>query len=228
MESISKFNNSKEIIAFLAERFPACFKAKGEAIPLKIGIFQDIIKRIQDEKQLSKTQLRLALRLYTSSWRYLYSIKSGVSRIDLDGNVCGILEEKHIKYACKQLEEAKIRFQAQRQELQKSKKTKKYFFEMHPCNSIEHKSGEHKIEKKINKENMSSCNLNLNKLSSIVRTLDSESILNNTTLQPGQNIKVKAGKKSINATVLEITKDGIRVQLSSGIAVIMRAEHLKF
>ncbi len=45
---------------------------------------------------LSKTQLRAALRLYTSSWRYLYGVKAGAIRVDLDGNPCGELEEQHI------------------------------------------------------------------------------------------------------------------------------------
>lgn len=63
---------------------------------------------------LSKTQLRAALRLYTSSWRYLYGVKAGAIRVDLDGNPCGELEEQHIAHARQQLEEAKARVQAQR------------------------------------------------------------------------------------------------------------------
>ena len=63
---------------------------------------------------LSKTQLRSALRLYTSSWRYLYGIKAGAIRVDLDGNACGVLDEQHVEHARKQLEEAKARVQAQR------------------------------------------------------------------------------------------------------------------
>ena len=41
-------------------------------------------------------------------------------------------------------------------------------------------------------------------------------------------IKVRAGKSAMDATVLEIAKDGVRVQLSSGLAMIVRAEHLQF
>ncbi len=63
---------------------------------------------------LSKTQLRAALRLYTSSWRYLYGVKAGAIRVDLDGNPCGELEEQHIAHARQQLEEAKARVQTQR------------------------------------------------------------------------------------------------------------------
>lgn len=67
---------------------------------------------------LSKTQLRSALRLYTSSWRYLYGVKPGATRVDLDGNPCGELEEQHVEHARKQLEEAKACVQAQRAEQQ--------------------------------------------------------------------------------------------------------------
>ncbi|MEY4923366.1 MAG: hypothetical protein RLY17_2083, partial [Pseudomonadota bacterium] len=114
MENQPKLNSSKEVIAFLAERFPLCFTAEGEARPLKIGIFQDLVERVQGEENLSKTQLRSALRLYTSSWRYLYGVKVGAERVDLDGNPCGVLEEQHVEHARKQLEEAKARVQAQR------------------------------------------------------------------------------------------------------------------
>ena len=34
MENQPKLNSSKEVIAFLAERFPHCFSAEGEARPL--------------------------------------------------------------------------------------------------------------------------------------------------------------------------------------------------
>ena len=84
MENQPKLNSSKEVIAFLAERFPHCFSAEGEARPLKIGIFQDLVDRVAGEMNLSKTQLRSALRLYTSSWRYLYGVKPGATRVDLE------------------------------------------------------------------------------------------------------------------------------------------------
>jgi len=44
----------------------------------------------------------------------------------------------------------------------------------------------------------------------------------------GQALKVKAGNNAMDATVLEITKDGVRVQLTSGMSMIVRAEHLLF
>jgi len=49
-----------------------------------------------------------------------------------------------------------------------------------------------------------------------------------TALSVGQAIKVKAGNNAMDATVQEITKDGVRVQLTSGMSMIVRAEHLLF
>ena len=49
-----------------------------------------------------------------------------------------------------------------------------------------------------------------------------------TALKIGQEIKVRAGKDAMDATVLEIAKGEVRVQLASGLAMIVRAEHLQF
>lgn len=122
MENQPKLNSSKEVIAFLAERFPLCFTTEGETRPLKIGIFQDLVERVPESDNVSKTQLRSALRLYTSSWRYLYGVKLGAQRVDLDGNPCGELEQQHVDHARTQLEEAKARVQAQRAEQQAKKR----------------------------------------------------------------------------------------------------------
>ena len=46
MENQPKLNSSKEVIAFLAERFPHCYIAEGESRPLKICIFQDLFDRV--------------------------------------------------------------------------------------------------------------------------------------------------------------------------------------
>ena len=79
MENQPKLNSSKEVIAFLAERFPQCFSAEGEARPLKIGIFQDLVERVGGEMNLSKNpasrcitslHLELALSLRRKSRRY--------------------------------------------------------------------------------------------------------------------------------------------------------------
>ena len=48
---IQKLTSNKEIIAYLAEKFPLCFILEGEAKPLKIGLFQDLAKALQDDER---------------------------------------------------------------------------------------------------------------------------------------------------------------------------------
>ncbi|KGT88171.1 RNA chaperone ProQ [Pantoea sp. JGM49] len=226
MENQPKLNSSKEVIAFLAERFPQCFSAEGEARPLKIGIFQDLVERVQGENSLSKTQLRSALRLYTSSWRYLYGIKAGAIRVDLDGNACGVLDEQHVEHARKQLEEAKARVQAQRDQ-QKAKKREagEETAERRPRKPAPRKAAEGEAPRKPRPQAPRAASA---ERPAAPRPPRAKPVTDTSTLQPGQNIKVKAGKSAMDATILEITKDGVRVQLASGMAMIVRAEHLQF
>lgn len=227
MENQPKLNSSKEVIAFLAERFPQCFSAEGEARPLKIGIFQDLVSRVEGEVSLSKTQLRSALRLYTSSWRYLHGIKAGATRVDLDGNPCGELDEQHVEHARQQLDEAKARVQAQRAEQQAKKReaaaaagvteeAPRRERKPRPASTPRRKEGAERkprAEKPANKA---------------PREERRTPVTDIAVLQVGQALKVKAGNNAMDATVLEITKDGVRVQLTSGMAMIVRAEHLQF
>ncbi|AHG22305.1 prop expression regulator [Chania multitudinisentens RB-25] len=238
MENQPKLNSSKEVIAFLAERFPLCFSAEGEARPLKIGIFQDLVERVQEEENLSKTQLRSALRLYTSSWRYLYGVKVGAQRVDLDGNPCGELEQQHVDHARQQLEEAKARVQAQRAEQNAKKREaagetaateprrprpagKKTAVRREGGVATENRKPRTQTRPQPAREPR-------------VIAVKEESqprhvaVTDISKLQIGQEIKVRAGKSAMDATVLEIAKDGVRVQLSSGLAMIVRAEHLQF
>ena len=229
MENQPKLNSSKEVIAFLAERFPNCFSAEGEARPLKIGIFQDLVERVQGEMSLSKTQLRSALRLYTSSWRYLYGIKAGATRVDLDGNACGVLDEQHVQHARQQLEEAKARVQAQREQ-QKAAKREAAGEEgaepRRPRRPAERKPADGDAPRKARPQSPRPAAQD--RKPAPRPAAQAKPITDTSTLQPGQNIKVKAGKSAMDATVLEVSKDGVRVQLASGMAMIVRAEHLQF
>ncbi|MEW7314704.1 RNA chaperone ProQ [Buttiauxella gaviniae] len=226
MENQPKLNSSKEVIAFLAERFPQCFSAEGEARPLKIGIFQDLVARVEGEMSLSKTQLRSALRLYTSSWRYLYGIKVGATRVDLDGNPCGELDEQHVEHARKQLEEAKARVQAQRAEQQAKKR------EAALANGetvTDKPRRDRKPRPAPRRPETTERKPRAEKPAPQVKPEEKRTpVTDISALQVGQAIKVKAGNNAMDATVLEITKDGVRVQLTSGMAMIVRAEHLQF
>jgi len=229
MENQPKLNSSKEVIAFLAERFPNCFSAEGEARPLKIGIFQDLVERVQGEMSLSKTQLRSALRLYTSSWRYLYGIKAGATRVDLDGNACGVLDEQHVQHARQQLEEAKARVQAQREQ-QKAAKREAAGEEgaepRRPRRPAARKPADGDAPRKARPQSPRPAAQD--RKPAPRPAVQAKPITDTSTLQPGQNIKVKVGKSAMDATVLEVSKDGVRVQLASGMAMIVRAEHLQF
>jgi ProP effector len=102
--------SNKEIIAYLAEKFPACFSIEGTAKPLKVGIFQDLAEKLAEDETVSKTRLRHALRHYTSSWRYLKSVKAGSFRIDLDGKDVEAIDEAQAEYATKTLKESQEKF----------------------------------------------------------------------------------------------------------------------
>lgn len=228
MENQPKLNNSKEVIAFLAKQFPLCFVAEGEARPLKIGIFQDIVQRLSDVDCVSKTQIRTALRLYTTSWRYLYGIKVGAERVDLDGNPCGVLEEQHVDHARKQLEEAKARVQAQKnaqreaaKALDKSKGAAKSP-ETKKADSAESATS------KVAKTKPAPARKAVAKVEKAAEPVGkTASLLDIANLKIGQPVRVKAGKSAMDATVIEVVRDGARVQLASGMAMIVRAEHIQ-
>ncbi|WP_075181979.1 RNA chaperone ProQ [Pantoea sp. 1.19] len=228
MENQPKLNSSKEVIAWLAARFPQCFAAEGEARPLKIGIFQDLVERVQGENMLSKTQLRSALRLYTSSWRYLHGIKAGATRVDLDGNPCGELDEQHVEHARKQLEEAKARVQAQRQQQQAKKReagetdatAPRRPRKPQPRKTEGAAASRQPAREKPQRQEKTAAQA--------APQAAAKPVTDTSELQVGQAIKVKAGKSAMDATILEISKDGVRVQLASGMALIVRAEHLQF
>lgn len=229
MENQPKLNSSKEVIAFLAERFPHCFSAEGEARPLKVGIFQDLVARVEGEMNLSKTQLRSALRLYTSSWRYLYGIKPGATRVDLDGNPCGELDEQHVQHARQQLEEAKARVQAQRMEQQAKKREAAAAAgeqEETPRRERKPRPQTRRPEGAERKPRAAKPAAKPQRTPREEPKLTPVSDL--SVLSVGQSLKVKAGNNAMDATVLEITKDGVRVQLTSGMSMIVRAEHLVF
>lgn len=227
MEKPPKLNSNKEVIAFLAEQFPLCFTTAGKIRPLKIGIFQDLVERVQGEKNISKTQLRSALRLYTSNWRYLYSITFGVQRVDLDGNLCGELETQHIEHAFKQLEKAQAR-------VQQAKKRENGESPMLRRNTAGKRSakGDNVTEYKCRPTFLhSKQDRPASDARQTASTAKTAPITDISTLQIGQEIKVKVGKIGkdfMEATVMEIAKEEIRVQLSSGIALIVRVEHLQF
>ena len=200
MTEVQKLTNNKEIIAYLAEKFPLCFSLEGEAKPLKIGLFQDLSEALKDDERVSKTQLRHALRQYTSNWRYLHGCKVGAVRVDLQGNPAGELEQEHADHAAQQLAEAKA-LVAQKRAAEKAAKavTEK----KRPARRIP-KQG----EKMVRKPKLVLTSINM------------------AELQEGQQVKVKVGDRAQNAKVLEFSNEAARVELDNGLVVNVTADRL--
>lgn len=208
MENTEKLKNSKEVIAYIAERFPQCFTLEGEAKPLKIGIFQDLAERLNEDPKVSKTQLRAALRQYTSSWRYLHGVKLGATRVDLDGNASGELEAEHVEHAQATLAESKARVQARRKEqADKSREERAAKAKATPKAPRKPKTDSKKPAQKA----------------AVVETRE----LKSDEIVIGKDINVNMGQGNMAATIVEINKDDVRVRLANGLQMVVKAEHLR-
>lgn len=212
MENTEKLTNSKQVIAYIAERFPKCFTLEGEAKPLKIGIFQDLAERLDEDPKVSKTQLRAALRQYTSSWRYLYGVKPGATRVDLDGNECGELEQEHIDHAQKALAESKERAAARRKEQAKKSAEGQAKPGAKPRKSAANAAKARPSKPKTAKMNK--------KAPEPRRELKAEDVV------VGKDVNVNMGNGNMPATIVEINKDEVRVRLTNGLTMLVKAEHL--
>lgn len=208
MDSSEKFSSSKEVIAFLAESFPSCFSIEGEAKPLKIGIFQELAEALQEESRLSKTMLRASLRHYTSSWRYLYSVKEGVARVDLQGNDGDKVEKEHAEHALLQLKESK----------QKASERRK---QANPKQKFTKTPGKNKKvgDKPTKMNGTSTAKPKPNKV--VPQKLTPEQLVN------GTEVTVKVGKAPMPAVITEVGKDGIQVQLQSGMQIRVTEDKLR-
>jgi ProP effector len=207
MDNPQKFSNSKEVIGFLVEQFPACFSKEGDAKPLKIGIFQDLAERLENEERVSKTLLRSSLRHYTNSWRYLHSIRKGAQRINLDGKDVAAIEAEHIEHAKKQLDESKAKVAEKRKEQKlvsdvNNTHKKKEVPKFKPTSKVV------KTEKMKVKQ-------------PLAERLEQEHIV------AGTAVTVKIGKSPMPATITDVSKDGIQVQLDTGMVVKVQLENLR-
>ncbi|MBL0511975.1 ProP effector [compost metagenome] len=210
MENTEKLKNSKEIVAYLVEKFPACFIAEGEAKPLKIGIFQDLAARLADDERVSKTMLRSALRQYTSSWRYLHGLKAGQARVDLDGNPGELLTEEHIEHAKQALKESKERVFASRRTNTKEKEDKP----KQPRRNAPRKADAPRSDKPRSAPKAAP-------------VADAPLVkVDAATLKVDQGVRVVLGKSPVPATIKEVTKDDVQVQLQTGMMLRVKFEHL--
>ena len=191
-----KLTNTKDIIVYLAEKFPLCFTLEGEAKPLKIGLFQDLSEALQDDERVSKTQLRHALRQYTSNWRYLHGCRKGAVRVDLQGNPAGVLDTEHVAHAAQQLAEAKARVAEKRK-----------------AEAVAKKAQQKQRARKPAAKNTKRPQVQL-------------TAVGFSQVSKGSVVKVKAGERTQKATVVEVLKDSARVELENGLVINVAADRL--
>jgi sRNA-binding protein len=85
-------DNPREIISLLAEQFPKAFFEDGrQRRPLKKTIASDIVALGLEE--LKDADIGRAVSYYVNHYGYHKTIVAGTPRIDLDGNVCGVVTE---------------------------------------------------------------------------------------------------------------------------------------
>nr|WP_238587316.1 ProQ/FinO family protein [Cupriavidus sp. IDO] len=86
-------------IARLQRRFPLAFpKNPAPKVPLKIGIFEDLVPCAQD-LSLSEAELREAIRTWCRGTRYWACLIEGASRMDLAGQEAGHVRPDDAKRA---------------------------------------------------------------------------------------------------------------------------------
>lgn len=210
MTEVEKFKNNKEIIAYLAEKFPLCFSIEGEAKPLKIGLFQELAEALAEDERISKTSLRQVLRQYTSSWRYLHCCKVGATRVDLQGQPCGVLEQEHADHAAAQLAESKARFAAKKASEKPAVEKK---------NSEQDKTKKRKNYRDV-KSTVKAKNPAGKKPKPALKALSAEN------LTVGLELRVRVAEQAKKARILEVAKDHVRVELENGLVLNVTTDRL--
>jgi ProP effector len=206
-----KLTNVKEALAYLAERFPKCFVLNGEVKPLKIGIFQDLATELGESENLSKRLLRMSLRHYTSGWKYLSSVKEGNQRVDLFGELGDKVEAEHAQHAQEQLKESKAKAAEKREQQKPARKPQ-------ARKASRGKSIDSTSNKRSNTQR---------KPNAPAQTKMQVAPLTEDGLKVGLKVSVKVGKQPMPATVTEVGKDGVFVQLNSGMTVKVQQQQLR-
>ncbi|MGB3726765.1 MAG: RNA chaperone ProQ [Glaciecola sp.] len=229
-----KLTNQKETLAFLQQKYPNCFVSTGNVKPLKIGIFQDLANELTSDvgenDVVSKRLLRMSLRHYTSSWRYLAAVKTGVPRVDLSGAEGELVEAQHAEHAAEQLKESKAKA-AKAREASKGDQAK--------TRPSKHKGYVGKSDGAKSRSNIAPA---ANGKSSAVKKQHGKTknaskpapksaakpieALSSDDLSIGAVALVKLGKDPMPVTITDISKDGIAVQLNSGMTVKVQQAQL--
>ena len=217
METEIKRISTKDIITYLAEKFPECFSVKGPVKPLKVGIFQDLAEKLNDDETVSKTRLRQALRHYTSSWRYLKAIKVGTFRVGIDGSDVAEIDEEQANYASKTLKESQEKFGNNSASNKKTndKGDKK------PV-----KANSSKVPTEVKRDSTKFKSVKSSKQKVVKKDLPALKPVESATIQVGSKVKVQLGNAPMNATITEIAGKDISVQLDSGMTIKTQMQNI--
>jgi len=219
MNSTAKLVDNKAVIAYLAEKFPKCFTLKGDAQPLKIGLFQDLAARLSEDEMVSKTQLRGAIRHYTTSWRYLRGTKTGAKRIDLDGVAGDELSEDHVEHAKKVLLEsqkkAKVRADEKAPKVVKTDK-----------NASAAKLKRAKVPTRNTDQQAVAPKQASTRKQAAPQLPVGEKVANIAALSINQKVLVTLGKAPMQGVIVDLAKSDAKVQLVSGMVVKVKPEHI--
>jgi ProP effector len=153
----------------------------------------------------------MSLRHYTSSWKYLASVKEGAHRIDLDGVDGDEVEKEHADHAVTQLKESKAKAAEKRQELKKQTQDKKS-----PKSRV-NILGKADVSAKKPPERKAKQAAPKVKVRELV----------DDDMKVGVQVSVKVGSSPMPATITEVAKDGIQVQLNSGMTVKVQRAQLR-
>ncbi|MCW8833415.1 MAG: RNA chaperone ProQ [Colwellia sp.] len=214
METEIKRISTKDIITYLAEKFPECFSVKGKVKPLKIGIFQDLAEKLSDDETVSKTRLRQALRHYTSSWRYLKAIKLGTFRVDIDGKEVAEVDQEQADYASNTLKESQEKFGNKKDQDKGAKKPYKSKGTAAKGGSPEKRdTAKFKSVKSTTRK-------------AVKKDLPPLKPVESATISVGCAVKVQLGNTPMNATITEIAGKDISVQLDSGMVIKTQMQNI--
>lgn len=229
MPAAEKPANVKEVLSFLTTNYPLCFISEGPLKPLKVGIFQDLAARLGEDAPISKTQLRQALRVYTSSWRYLEATKEGVSRVDLDGQPAELIDAQQAEHAVKLLAESKqkaaekrkIRQQEQKALAAKAAQAEQNSGAAKPVRSEQKRPN--KNPKAVSKSVKAPVKT---EQSPVVKSAVAVAALAPQHTVVGAKVLVKLGSSPMPATITEVNLPDVTVQLNSGMVIKTRQDSL--
>ncbi len=89
-------------IELLKAHFPACFKEPQKIQPLKVGIKQDLVKKLGGKEDITlndKACMVNSLSYYVSSPAYHRSVFKDAVRIDLEGQPAGVVTAEEAHYS---------------------------------------------------------------------------------------------------------------------------------